>query len=162
MLSFHTSKWVVGLATLASGVALAACSSTPSRPTTAPTVRSTTTTTAASLTTGTIVLNGKSYPVPSEAGTRPITPFADTGEQVVLTSSGFLPRTLYASTQQAVVFTNLTTKPVTLTIEDVGLKPAVLQPGATYHWIPNVLAFGYKSSTGDGGIVQVGAFPSQQ
>ena len=32
--------------------------------------------------------------------------------------------------------------------------------GATYSWTPNVLDFGYKSSTGDVGIVNVGAFGS--
>jgi hypothetical protein len=141
-------------------VVAAACGSPKAKSSTPPTA-AVTTTTAKAITTPTVTLNGATFPVPTETGgTTPIQTFADTGQQVVLSPSGFLPRTLYAALHQPVVFTNLTSKVVTLTIGNVGLAPVQLQPGGHYEWTPNVLAFGYKSSTGDAGIVNVGAFSS--
>ena len=136
-----------------------ACGSTPkAKSTTPPTA--VTTTTAKAIAAPTVTLNGSSFPVPTETVGTPIQPYADTGQQVVLSPTGFLPRTLYAALHDPVVFTNLTSKVVTLTVENVGLAPVKIQPGGHYAWTPNVLAFGYKSSTGDAGIVNVGAFSS--
>ena len=137
----------------------AACSSSPGSPSSSsPTVRSTTSTTAQVIGSSTITIGGKSYDVPSEGGGIPIKPYSDTGQQIIYTSSGFLPRTLYASLHTPIVWTNLSPKPLVLTLVDVGVAPVTLATGATYSWTPNVLDFGYKSSTGDAGIVNVGAF----
>jgi hypothetical protein len=155
---FRVPKLVLLSALFATAVVAAGCSSGPNKVDTPTTVKAVTTTTAQSLAATTVTLNGQTYPVPTEDGKTPITPFADSGQQVVLTTSGFLPRTLYSALHQPVVFTNLTSKVITLTVEDVGIAPATIEPGGHFSWIPNVLAFGYKSSTGDGGIVNVGAF----
>ena len=58
------------------------------------------------------------------------------------------------------MWTNLSPKPLVLTLMNVGVAPVTIATGATYSWTPNVLDFGYKSSTGDAGIVNVGAFGS--
>jgi hypothetical protein len=123
-------------------------------------VGSTTSTTAQVIAGATVTISGKSYNVPSEGGGIPIKPYSDTGQQIIYTSSGFLPRTLYSSLHTPVVWTNLSTKPVVLTLEHVGVAPVTIAVGATYSWTPNVLAFGYQSSNRDFGYVNVGAFGS--
>jgi hypothetical protein len=151
------------LSCLVTPMIAAACgSSTPSSSSsgTSTTVRSTTSTTAQVIASPTVIIDGKSYNVPSEGGGIPIKPSADTGQQIIFTSSGFLPRMLFSSLQTPVVWTNLSSKPLVLTLEHVGLAPMTIATGASYSWTPNVLAFGYKSSTGDAGVVNVGAFGS--
>jgi hypothetical protein len=159
------SRITLLLACVVGPMIVAACgSSSPSSSSAgAPTSgRSTTTTstTAQVIASPTVTIDGKTYNVPSEGGGIPIKPSADTGQQIIYTSSGFLPRTLYSSLQTPVVWTNLSSKPLVLTLEHVGLAPVTIATGATYSWTPNVLGFGYKSSTGDFGIVNVGAFGS--
>jgi hypothetical protein len=88
----------------------------------------------------------------------PIVPGVATGQQIILTKTGFLPQTLYSARDTPVVWTNLTAKTVTITVEHVGIAPAKVAPGATFSWVPNVLDFGYRSSTGDSGLVNVDAF----
>jgi len=138
---------------------VAACGSSPKTPPPRA-VPTTTSTTAPVITSPNVTIGGKTYSVPSEGGGIPIKSLADTGQQVVYTSSGFLPRTLYSSLQTPVVWTNLSAKPLRLSLEHVGLAPVTIPVGGTYSWTPNVLDFAYESSTGDGGIVNVGAFGS--
>ena len=156
------SKTTLFLAIVLAPLIAAGCSSSPSSPSAqAPTtVRSTTSTTAQVIAGATVTIDGKSYNVPSEGGGIPIKPYSDTGQQIIYTSSGFLPRTLYSSLHTPVVWTNLSNKPLVLTLEHVGVAPVTIAVGATYSWTPNVLAFGYASSTGDFGYVNVGAFGS--
>jgi len=146
---------------LALAASLSACSSSPSNGTGAASAKSTTTTTAQVIVSSSVTIDGKSVVVPTEDGKDPIKPFGDTGQQIILTSTGVLPRSLYSSLHQPVVWTNLTSQPVTLTIEHVGLAPVTVQPGATYSWTPNVLSFGYTSSAGGSGYVYPGAFGQQ-
>jgi len=139
-------------------VAVTACGSTPAKSTTPTTVKAVTTTTAQPIVAKSVTIDGKAVAVPTEDGTDPIKPFSDTGQQVVLTASGFLPRTLYSALKTPVVFTNLTSHPVVLTLEHVGVAPVTIPAGGSYSWTPNVLDFGYVSSTKDSGTVNVGAF----
>jgi hypothetical protein len=156
------SRILLLLALLVVPMIAAACSGSPSSPPSgaSPTVQSTTSTTAQVISSPTVIIEGKTYTVPSEGGGVPIKPYSDTGQQIIYTSSGFLPRTLYASLQTPIVWTNLSSKPLVLTLEHVGVAPVTVAVGGTYSWTPNVLAFGYKSSKGDAGFVNVGAFGS--
>jgi hypothetical protein len=156
------SRIILLLALLVVPMIAAACSSSPSSPSSgaSPTVQSTTSTTAQVISSPTVTIGGKTYTVPSEGNGIPIKPYSDTGQQIIYTSSGFLPRTLYASLQTPVVWTNLSAKPLVLTLEHVGVAPVTVAVGGTYSWTPNVLAFGYKSSKGYAGFVNVGAFGS--
>jgi hypothetical protein len=146
------------------GVALmaAACSSGGAATTTTTTTDkaavATTTTTAPQITSSTVVLGGKSVPVPTEGDNKPISSNVDTGQQVIVTSKGFLPALLFAALHTPVTFTNLSSKTVTLTLPFTGVAPATLAPGASTSWTPNVLQFQYRSSTGYRGKAQVGAF----
>jgi hypothetical protein len=159
------SRITLLLACVVAPVIVAACgSSSPSSSSSgAPASgRSTTTTstTAQVIASPTVTIDGKTYNVPSEGGGIPIKPSSDTGQQIVYTSSGFLPRTLYSSLQTPVVWTNLSSKPLVLALEHVGVASVTIAVGASYSWTPNVLGFAYRSSTGDAGIVNVGAFGS--
>jgi predicted outer membrane repeat protein len=119
----------------------------------------TTSTTAPEVTTPTITLDGKQFPVPTEGGTHPISSYRDTGQQVILTTKGFLPAMLFAVKEQPVVFTNLTPHTVKITFEvTAGEPPATLAPGQSMSFLPKALQFRYSSSTHDGGAVFVGAF----
>jgi hypothetical protein len=143
------------------GLLAAACSSSPSSGSAAPsTPKSTTTTTAQVIASSSVTINGHTVNVPTEDGTDPIKAFGDTGQQVILTSSGVLPRSLYAGQNQPVTWTNLTSKPVTLTLNHVpGVSPQVIQPGASYSWNPvNTLSFSYTSSAGGTGLIYSGVF----
>ena len=95
------------LVLLATPVIAAACSSSPSTPSSGVSQSTTTSTTAQVIASSTITIGGKVYDVPSEGGGIPIKPYSDTGQQIIYTSSGFLPRTLYASLHTPVVWTNL-------------------------------------------------------
>jgi hypothetical protein len=148
------------------GLLAAACSSTPSSgsatPTTTSYPKATTTTTAQVISSATVTIDGRTVKVPTEDGTDPIKAFGDTGQQVILTSTGVLPRSLYAAQNQPVTWTNLTSSPVTLTLTHVpGVSPQVIQPGGSYSWNPvNTLSFSYASSGGGSGIVYSGVFGS--
>lgn len=154
-----TNRLLLVAAFAASTVTFAACSSSPSKSAaTATTTHDVTTTTAQVIASATVTLNGKTYPVPVEQPGAPIKPYSDTGQQVVLTSSGFLPYQLYASPGEAVVVTNLTPKTVTINTVSTEAPPHVLAPGASFSFKPTVLAYGYASSTGKHSVVNVGAF----
>jgi hypothetical protein len=144
------------------GSVVAACSSSPSSPSAkaTTTTKPTTTTTAQVIVSPTLTIDGKTVKVPTEDGTDPIKSFGDTGQQVLLTSSGVLPLSLYASQNQPVTWTNLTSHPVTLTLVHVpGVAPQVIAPGGSYSWNPvNVLSFAYTSSAGGHGAVYSGVF----
>jgi len=79
------------------GVFAAACSSSPSGSSATATTKPVTTTTAQVIVATTVTIDGKTVKVPTEDGTDPIKSFGDTGQQVILTSTGVLPLSLYAS-----------------------------------------------------------------
>lgn len=142
---------------------LAACGGTPSAQKDplkkdATTIPKTTTTTAPPISTPTVVIGGKSVTVPTDDGT-PITPLQDSGQNVVLTTKGFLPRVLYSSRSTEVVYTNLTPRAVTIQFpHSPASPPATIAPGASYSYTPRSMQYEYTSSTGDAGYVVVGAF----
>jgi hypothetical protein len=144
------------------GLLAAACSSSPSGSAAPPKPhpKATTTTTAQAISSATVTISGHAIKVPTEDGTDPIKAFGDTGQQVILTTSGVLPRSLYAAQNQPVTWTNLTPKPVTVTLNHVpGVAAQVVQPGGSYSWNPvNTLSFSYTSSGGGTGLVYSGVF----
>jgi FtsP/CotA-like multicopper oxidase with cupredoxin domain len=144
----------LGAACSSSGPSPIAASKSDSAP------KSTTTTTAQVISSSTVTINGQPVKVPTEDGTDPIKPFGDTGQQVILSSSGVLPRSLYASLNEPVTWTNLTDHPVRLTLQHVpGVSPQTIQPGTSYSWNPvNQLSFSYSSSSGGTGFVYSGVF----
>lgn len=119
---------------------------------------STTSTTAPPIATSTVVIDGRTVPVPTDDGT-PITPLQDSGQNVILTSRGFLPRVLYASRTAPVVYTNLTSGTVTISFPHSPASPAAtIAPGASYDYTPRSMQYEYTSSTGYTAYVVVGAF----
>jgi hypothetical protein len=152
---------LVVFASVCVALTAAACGGSSAPRSTTTTAKSVTTTTAKAITTPTVTINGRSYPVPTDGVSGPITPFSDSGQQVVLTPSGALPRELYSSLHEPVIFTNLTAHPLKLTVKNVGVTPSTIQPGGTYSYTPTVLAFSYAASNGAAGIVYVGAFQQQ-
>jgi hypothetical protein len=115
--------------------------------------------TAPPITTPTVILNGKSYPVPNEGTAEKwITSQEDTGQQVIYTSKGFLPAWLFASLNTPIIFTNLSPHPVTIFFPYVPLSRHTLAPGASFSYTPNQLSFQYRATNGDWGKAQVGVF----
>jgi hypothetical protein len=137
---------------------LAGCASSPDKH---PVAQSTTTTSVPTpaITTPTIIIKGRSYNVPTEGGTRPIDSITDSGQQIVLTSKGFLPYHLLVASNVAVTWTNLSPRAVTLDFGHSGLRPVVLKTGASYTYPgTGLLSFIVTSSTGFHGAVTIGAF----
>ena len=116
------------------------------------------TTTIPIITGATIMINGQAVTVPTEGGPRPIGQSVDTGQQIILHLHGSLPAQLFAAQSTPVVWTNLTSRTVTLTINNVGLQPQTIAPGKQYAWTPNVLDFSFAASNGAKGVVHVAAF----
>jgi hypothetical protein len=144
------------------GLCATACSSGTPSAGSASTAQSTTTTTTAAqvIASPTVTINGQTVKVPTEDGTTPIKSDGDTGQQIILTTTGVLPRSLYATLNQPVTWTNLTTKPVTLTFKGTPTHmTTVVQPGSSYSWNPvDQLSFSYTSSAGGAGLVYSGIF----
>jgi hypothetical protein len=158
-----TPRVVGGAIAVLALLGLAGCGGTPSAqkdpPKKAATpIPRTTTTTAPPISAPTVVIGGKSVAVPTDDGT-PITPLQDSGQNVVLTTKGFLPRVLYSSRSTEVVYTNLTPRTVTIRFpHSPASAPATIAPGASYSYTPRSMQYEYTSSTGDAGYVVVGAF----
>ena len=153
-----TGRRLALLAGVGASFALAACTSAPAAKSTTPTVPRTTSTTAPEVTTPTVTINGQTFQVPTETGSRPIRQVNDSGQHIILTSKGALPQQLFSSVSTPVVWTNLTDETLTLRLAHLGLPPQEIAPGASYSWTPNVLDFGYSASNGARGGVNVGAF----
>jgi hypothetical protein len=138
---------------------LAGCGNSPAKH---PQAQSTTTTTSIptpAITTPTIIIKGQSYKVPTEGGSEPIDNFTDSGQQIVLTSKGFLPYHLLVASNVPVTWTNLTPKTVTLNFGHSEIRPEVLKTGASYTYPgTGLLSFIVTSSTGYHGAVTIGAF----
>jgi hypothetical protein len=158
------SRALLFVAAVGLALTVSACGTSTASP---PTAKGTappppvTTTTAQAITTPTVTIGGKTYTVPTDGDSATITPFSDSGQQIVLAASGALPRTLYSALKTPVVFTNLTAHPLTLTIKDAGIPPATIVSGGTFSYTPTVLAFAYTASNGAAGIVNVDAFGQQ-
>lgn len=163
-------RWKAAItAVAAAGLLLAACGggspSADKKPATGTANRkgtsntgSTTSTTAPPITSPTVVLGGRTVTVPTDDGT-PITPLQDSGQNVILTQKGFLPRVLYASRTAPVVYTNLSSRTVTISFPHSPASPAAtIASGGSYSYTPRSMQYEYTSSTGYSAYVVVGAF----
>ena len=98
-----------------------------------------------------MTINGKRILVPTERGTRPIQADQDDGQQIIISTNGFLPEDLFATEGYAVIWTNLTTVPQR--IKFTNSEPRFWSP-----WIPagghwsykplHAMSFTYASTTG--------------
>jgi hypothetical protein len=152
-----------GLSLLALGLVLTACGS--SGPTSSPTTKPDSTTTSIptpQITTPTTTIDGHTYPVPTEpsAPGKPIDTYVATGDQVILTSKGFVPYRLFADLNTTITWTNLTGHTVTIRfLREGGARSGPIPPGGTFTYSSKTLDnFEYQSSTGFHGIVNIGAF----
>jgi hypothetical protein len=146
------------LAALPLTLALAGCSSSPTKGATEPTSTTTSVLTPA-LTSKAITIDGHSYAVPSEDGVHAIDPSVATGGQIVLTDKGFLPYRLFVQLKQVVTFTNLSSHPVRITFLHLPVKSGVIPVGGTFTYSsPTLLNFEYVSSSGYHGVMAIGAF----
>lgn len=156
---------VAGLMTVAAACS-AAPSSTPSASNTARTTESPPASDSASPSTGGAVTSttldagrvvaAPSTPttVPHERGVRPINPTVDNGQQILITSSGFVPAQLFADVTKPVVWTNLsgTTQQVIFDVFPVHSPP--IPPGAQFIWQPSTTVdIGYHSASGTKGAL---------
>jgi hypothetical protein len=115
-----------------------------------------------SIASSTVVIDGKSVVVPVEeySPNRPIKPLTDTGQQIIISSSGLLPRTLFAPSPVALTWTNLTTQPVTVTFAGSGISSGAITPGGSWTYrTDRQLSIGYGTTNGYHGQVSVGLLP---
>jgi hypothetical protein len=138
-------------------VVLAGCSSGPSTAARPP--ATTTSVLTPAVIARNLVINGHSYPVPSEDGVHAIDPSVATGGQIVLTKKGFLPYRLFAQLNQKITWTNLSSHPVRITFLHMPVKSGLIPVGGTFTFSsPTLTNFIYTSSSGYHGVVAVGAF----
>ena len=110
----------------------------------------------------TIQIGGKTVVVPREeySPDRPIKPLTDTGQQIIISSSGLLPRTLFAPSPVALTWTNLTSKPVTVTFAGSGISSGPIAPGGSWTYrTDRQISIGYGTTNGYHGQVSVGLLP---
>ena len=154
---------LVALIVVTGGFSLAACGA-PSAP---PTTTSSTTTTmakvtpASPITTPSVVINGKSYDVPTEANGSLPSPGTATGTQIVIRPDGVLPLQLIAPEGATITWTNLTAKPAQITFVGSGKAPSpMIETGGTFTFTDTgQYSVGFTTSNGYQGQVSVGQFP---
>ena len=146
---------------VAAGLGLAACSSTPGKPSTT-TQKATTTTYVLppQVLTPTTIIGGQSISVPTQTNGKPVAPYNDTGGTIILTDKGILPFHLFADTGQTITWTNLCSTPVTVTALSKDFTSPKIPPGGTFTWKSDTLiSERYVVSNGFQGRIDVGAFP---
>ena len=163
----RSARLITGLAFIALAGILSSCSSTSSA------TSSTTSTSlyvrkiqppAPEVAALTMTINGKTVFVPRQeySQERPIFATQDQGQQVLITDKGQLPQVLYAPVPATITWTNLTTKPVTLSIQVASAwRPSqVIEPGGHYSLsVTSDLNVETVTSTGWSGSVAVGQIP---
>ncbi len=118
------------------------------------------TTTAPPLKSATVIVNGKSVTVPTEANGMAVEQGISTGQNIVFTAKGFLPGWLFAAKGEPITFTNLSSRPVTITCPPMLIPAFTIQPGEA-HTItptPGIDQFEYVTPQGFHGKAQVGVF----
>jgi hypothetical protein len=140
----------------ASGTTGSATTAT-TRPT--PTTSSPTTTT---LPAQYVKVGGHRVKVPSERGNNaPIHAYQDGGDQILITSKGFVPHILYAE-DGTVVWTNLTNQTQEITIKNGAIHSGRIPPGGTFRWnATGSISFRYQSAAGQYAYLYLGLFPSK-
>jgi hypothetical protein len=154
---------LVALSVVTGGFSLAGCAATSTPPTT---TSSTTTTMAkvtpaSPITSPSVVINGTSYDVPTEANGSVPSPGTATGTQIVIRPDGVLPQQLIAPEGSTITWTNLTAKPVRITFLGSGKAPSpMIKTGGTFTFTDTgQYSFAYTTSTGYQGQASVGQFP---
>ena len=155
--SRRARRLAVGCASAALAVLAAACGG--GAPSASPKA-GTTTSTAPPLAAGSVIVNGQTVTVPTEANGAQITPNIATGQNVVFTKKGFLPAWLFAATGQPITFTNLSSSPVTIRCVPLSQPAFTIQPGKSFSFVPTagIDQFEYITSQGFHGKAQVGVF----
>jgi hypothetical protein len=105
-----------------------------------------------------LIVGGKKVLLPSEQGTRGISPQQDLGQQVMITPEGMWPNQLLAQIQ-TITFTNVTDRPERITFEHSTIRsPVIAAAGGTWSWTPKgLISYGYHDSSGQMGGLIVGA-----
>ncbi|HLN16627.1 MAG TPA: hypothetical protein VK277_07760 [Acidimicrobiales bacterium] len=109
----------------------------------------------------TITVNGRAYQVPTELNGQPISPTISLGTNIVLTKYGFEPYHLNAFTGSTITWTNLSPRPVIISIlyADPKVHSPLIPPGGTWRQTyPDLYDFVYVTNTGFYGRVSVGAY----
>jgi hypothetical protein len=177
MVTLVTRKQVlVPVAVIALCGALGACGSSPkasdaTKATAATSASSTPTTTPATTTTTkipltgpsvtkidaskTVAVGGKTVTVPTDGG-KPIVQGVDDGQQIVISSTGFLPERLYSDPGSAIVWTNLTNQPQQILFDAFSVTSPVIPPGGSWSWkTQDSESIAYRSASGLSAVVTV-------
>lgn len=147
-------------------LALGACGSGPSGSSGSTSTTSTSPATAAVHVTGPsvqqilhstqVVVDGKSVAVPYQIGTRPVSPIYDTGQHVLITVGGLLPKELFSARTYPVVWTNLTDQPQQVVFEHLPVTSPVIPPGGTWTFTSvSAQSISYHTHSGMHGVVQI-------
>jgi len=143
---------------------LSACGSPSTSSNSAATSTPTTQKPAQPLSGTSVMIDGKSYQIPTNQNGAPPSSRTDSGTNVVVTSSGVLPSLLIAPKNAVITFTNLSPRPIRISTTGISEPPSSLIPtGGTYTYSSpgRSFQFGYKTSSGFLGIVQVGLFSGE-
>jgi hypothetical protein len=98
---------------------------------------------------------GVTTTVPTErGGTRPIDPVVDAGQQILITSGGFVPHQLFANVTLPVVWTNLTGSSQQIVFDYLPSHLPVIPPRARLVWRPSTaVEIAYRSTSGFQGVL---------
>jgi hypothetical protein len=103
----------------------------------------------------TVVVAGKTVTVPTDQG-KPINADIDDGQQIIISSAGFLPAKLYSYPSHAIVWTNLTDQPQKISFDAFSVTSPVIAPGDTWSWTTqDSESIAYHSSSGLSAVVVV-------
>jgi len=73
--------------------------------------------------------------VPTERGSRPISPSNDAGQQVIIAKQGYLlPVWLVAQVTLPIIWTNLSGSPQQVVFDTAPVRSPVIPPGGTFIW----------------------------
>ncbi|MFZ0667954.1 MAG: hypothetical protein WAM97_19565, partial [Acidimicrobiales bacterium] len=78
-----------------------------------------------------VTVGGKTVTVPIDSG-KPAEPGIDSGQQIVISESGFLPSKLYSTPGDPIVWTNLTNQPQQVKFDYFAVQSPVIPPGGTW------------------------------
>lgn len=115
---------------------------------------------AAPITTPTVTIEGRTYPVPTEDGGVLPAQGQAMGTQVVIRDDGVLPEELIAPENAVITWTNLSSSPATVHFLTGGFEDSrSIAVGGTFTYTtPGRYNFAYRTSTHGQGQVYVGAF----
>jgi hypothetical protein len=105
-------------------------------------------------------VNGKRVRVPVEPDGSLPSPGPESGDQVVITSSGFQPDHLFARVKVPITFTNLSSKPQQIDFEHFSITSPVIAPARKWSWTPKTgVSIQIVNREGQTGILDIGELP---